>query len=162
MTFDQPWHQADAGIPQTRYTRSGDVHIAYQTLGGGPGDLVFVAGFTSHCEHQWEQPDLARSLRRMGPARAVHCAQAITGAVACLGLRIRAGVHTGEVELLDSDIGGIAVHIAARVDALAAPGEVLVSRTVKDLVAGSGIRFVDRGAHTLKGIDESWQLLAAA
>ena len=72
MTFDQPWHQADAGIPETRYTRSGDVHIAYQTLGGGPGDLVFVAGFTSHCEHQWEQPDLARSLRRMGPARAVH------------------------------------------------------------------------------------------
>jgi class 3 adenylate cyclase len=66
------------------------------------------------------------------------------------------------VELLDGDIGGIAVHIAARVNALAAPGEVLVSRTVKDLVAGSGIRFVDRGAHTLKGIDESWQLLAAA
>ena len=127
MTFDQQWHQADAGIPETRYIRSGDVHIAYQTLGGGPGDLVFVAGFTSHCEHQWEQPDLARSLRRMGPARAVHCAQAITGAVAGLG-----------------------------------PGEVLVSRTVKDLVAGSGIRFVDRGAHTLKGIDESWQLLAAA
>jgi class 3 adenylate cyclase len=66
------------------------------------------------------------------------------------------------VELLDGDIGGIAVHIAARVNALAAPGEVLVSRTVKDLVAGSGIRFVDRGAHALKGIDESWQLLAAA
>jgi pimeloyl-ACP methyl ester carboxylesterase len=65
VTFDQPWHQADAGIPETRYAPSGDIHIAYQTLGGGPGDLVFVAGFTSHCEHQWEQPDLARSLRRM-------------------------------------------------------------------------------------------------
>jgi class 3 adenylate cyclase len=453
VTIDQPRHQAEASVPETRYARSGDVHLAYQTLGDGPGDLVFVAGFTSHCEHQWEQPDLARSLRRMasfsrlvwfdkrgtglsdpvgpdqfslelrmrdmdavldavgsrkasllgaseggpmctlyaatypdrvshlvlygtwarffqdadypiglppeafediaelatagwghagvlpvvgpsvandpamrqwwgrwerlscspgtvaslvrvafqtdvrqvlglvraptlvihrtgdqfasveharylaghipdarlvelpgadhphfigdwrpivdeveefvtgtrnpptgdrvlatvlftdivgsteqatshgdrrwldllerhntlvrreldrfggqevktvgdgfvatfdGPARAVRCAQAINDAVAGLGLRIRAGVHTGEVELLDGDIGGIAVHIAARVNALAAPGEVLVSRTVKDLVAGSGIRFLDRGAHALKGIDESWQLLAAA
>jgi class 3 adenylate cyclase len=96
-----------------------------------------------------------------GPARAVRCAQAITGGVRHLGLEVRAGVHTGEVELLDGDIGGIAVHIAARVNALAAPGEVLVSRTVKDLVAGSGIGFVDRGSHTLKGIPEDWQLLAA-
>jgi class 3 adenylate cyclase len=96
-----------------------------------------------------------------GPARAVHCAQAIAAGVRRLGLEIRAGVHTGEVELLDGDIGGVAVHIAARVSALAGPGEVLVSRTVKDLVAGSGISFRDRGTHTLKGITEDWQLLAA-
>jgi class 3 adenylate cyclase len=96
-----------------------------------------------------------------GPARAVQCARAIAESVHRLGLEIRAGVHTGEVELLDGDIGGIAVHIAARVSALAAPGEVLVSRTVKDLVAGSGISFLDRGTHTLKGITEDWQLLAA-
>ena len=96
-----------------------------------------------------------------GPARAVRCATTIGEAVRPLGLEVRAGVHTGEVELLDGDIGGIAVHVAARVNALAAPGEVLVSRTVKDLVAGSGIGFVDRGSHTLKGIPEDWQLLAA-
>jgi class 3 adenylate cyclase len=96
-----------------------------------------------------------------GPARAVLCAQAIGEGVRRLGLEIRAGVHTGEVELLDGDIGGVAVHIAARVSALAGPGEVLVSRTVKDLTAGSGIGFTDRGTHSLKGITEDWQLLAA-
>jgi class 3 adenylate cyclase len=96
-----------------------------------------------------------------GPARAVRCAQAIAEDVCRLGLVIRAGVHTGEVELLDGDIGGVAVHIAARVSALAGPGEVLVSRTVKDLVAGSGIGFLDRGTHSLKGLTEDWQLLAA-
>jgi plasmid stabilization system protein ParE len=235
MSFDQPWREPATIVPETRYTRSGGVHIAYQAFGGGPPDLAFVAGFTSHCEHQWEQPALAASLRRMasfsrlvwfdkrgtglsdpvppdqlslelrmldmnavldavgssraalvrreldrygghevktvgdgfvatfdGPARAVRCAQAIADGVRQLGLEVRAGVHTGEVELLDGDIGGIAVHIAARVNALAAPGEVLVSRTVKDLVAGSGIGFVDRGSHALKGIPEDWQLLAAS
>ena len=96
-----------------------------------------------------------------GPARAVLCAQAIAAGVRRLGLETRAGVHTGEVELRDGDIGGVAVHIAARVSALAGPGEVLVSRTVKDLTAGSGIGFIDRGTHTLKGITEDWQLLAA-
>jgi class 3 adenylate cyclase len=96
-----------------------------------------------------------------GPARAVLCAQAIAAGVRRLGLETRAGVHTGEVELRDGDIGGVAVHIAARVSALAGPGEVLVSRTVKDLTAGSGIGFSDRGTHTLKGITEEWQLLAA-
>jgi pimeloyl-ACP methyl ester carboxylesterase len=77
-----------------------------------------------------------------------------------LGLRIRAGIHTGECEVRGDDVGGIAVHIAARVNALAAPGEVLVSRTVKDLVAGSGIQFADRGAHALKGVPDTWQLHA--
>ena len=76
-------------------------------------------------------------------------------------MRVRAGAHTGEVELRGDDIGGIAVHIASRVAGLADPGEVLVSRTVKDLTAGSGIAFEDRGEHTLKGVADRWQLYAA-
>jgi class 3 adenylate cyclase len=97
-----------------------------------------------------------------GPARAVRCAQAIAEAVRPLELEIRAGVHTGEVGTSDGKVSGIAVNIAARVAALAQPSEVLVSQTVKDLVAGSGIHLVDRGVHSLKGIDGSWQLFAAA
>jgi len=79
-----------------------------------------------------------------------------------LGLEIRAGLHTGECELIGNKVGGIAVHIGARVAASAAPGEVLVSSTVKDLVAGSGLRFSDRGVHTLKGVPGEWRLFAAA
>jgi class 3 adenylate cyclase len=75
-----------------------------------------------------------------------------------LGLEVRAGLHTGECELIDSKVGGIAVHIGARIAALAEPGEVLVSSTVKDLVAGSEIEFVDRGEHRLKDISEAWHL----
>ncbi|HEV7459025.1 MAG TPA: adenylate/guanylate cyclase domain-containing protein [Solirubrobacteraceae bacterium] len=96
-----------------------------------------------------------------GPARAIRCARAIVDSSREAGLRVRAGVHTGECEVMGDDIGGIAVHIASRVSALAAPDEVLVSRTVKDLVAGSGIVFDDRGTHTLKGIPDTWQLYAA-
>jgi class 3 adenylate cyclase len=96
-----------------------------------------------------------------GPARAVRCAQAVCEAVRPLGLEVRAGCHTGEIELLGADVGGIAVHISARVAALAGPSEVLVSSTVKDLVAGSGLVFQDRGEHQLKGIPESWRLYAA-
>jgi class 3 adenylate cyclase len=96
-----------------------------------------------------------------GPARAIRCARAIHEACGPLGIRVRAGIHTGECEVMGDDIGGIAVHIAARVSALAGPGEVLVSRTVKDLVAGSGIEFADRGSHTLKGVPDTWQLHAA-
>jgi class 3 adenylate cyclase len=95
-----------------------------------------------------------------GPARAIRCAIAVRDAVRSLGIDIRSGLHAGEVELRGDDVGGVAVHIAARVNAAAQPGEVLVSRTVKDLVAGSELRFVDRGAHTLKGIPEEWQLFA--
>jgi class 3 adenylate cyclase len=95
-----------------------------------------------------------------GPARAIRCAQEIVRADGPLDVRVRAGIHTGECEVMGDDIGGIAVHIAARVSAKAGPGEVLVSRTVKDLVAGSGIAFSDRGEHELKGIPDSWQLLA--
>jgi class 3 adenylate cyclase len=96
-----------------------------------------------------------------GPARAIGCARAIVESSEEAGLRVRAGVHTGECEVMGEDIGGIAVHIAARVSALADPDEVLVSRTVKDLVAGSGIGFTDRGTHTLKGVPDTWQLYAA-
>ena len=77
-----------------------------------------------------------------------------------LGIEVRAGLHTGEIELRGADIGGIAVHIAARVLALAAPGEVLVSRTVTDLVVGSGIEFVDRGEQQLKGVPETWRIFS--
>ena len=96
-----------------------------------------------------------------GPARAVRCAQGVCEAVRPLGLEVRAGCHTGEVELLGADFGGIAVHIGARVGALAGPSEVLVSSTVKDLVAGSGLVFSDRGEHELKGVPGSWHLYSA-
>ena len=95
-----------------------------------------------------------------GPARAIRCAQAISGALRSIDVQIRAGIHTGEIELLDHGIGGIAVHIGARVSALAGPNEVLVSSTVKDLVAGSGIGFDDRGAHTLKGVEGEWRVFS--
>jgi len=97
-----------------------------------------------------------------GPARAIRCASAITGAVRQLGVEVRAGLHTGECEVMGEKVGGIAVHIGARVASQAGPGEVLVSNTVKDLVAGSGIRFEDRGAHTLKGVPGEWRLFAVA
>jgi pimeloyl-ACP methyl ester carboxylesterase len=96
-----------------------------------------------------------------GPARAIRCARAIVDQVRELGLEVRAGLHTGECELAGDDVRGIAVHIGARVAALAGPGEVLVTRTVRDLVAGSGIEFEDRGTHDLKGIPDDWQLLVA-
>jgi pimeloyl-ACP methyl ester carboxylesterase len=95
-----------------------------------------------------------------GPARAVRCACAITKGITPLGLEVRAGLHTGECEQIGEKVGGIAVHTCARVAAKATPGEVLVSRTVKDLVAGSGIEFVDRGIEHLKGIPGEWQLFA--
>jgi class 3 adenylate cyclase len=94
-----------------------------------------------------------------GPARAIRCASALR---TVLPVPIRAGLHTGEVELRGDDVGGIAVHIGARVSSVAESGEVLVSRTVKDLVAGSGISFVDKGTFTLKGVPDEWQLYAVA
>lgn len=95
-----------------------------------------------------------------GPSRAVQCAQSITSADAGAGVAVRAGLHTGEIVERGDDISGIAVHLAQRVSSEAAGGEVLVSRTVVDLVAGSGLRFKDRGEHHLKGIDTAWQLFA--
>jgi len=95
-----------------------------------------------------------------GPARAIRCATSIRDAVRALGIDVRAGLHTGEVETRGDDISGIAVHLAARVAAAAGAGEVLVSRTVVDLVAGSGLSFAPRGARTLKGVPGEWELFA--
>lgn len=255
-------------VPETKYARSGDFHIAYQTIGEGPPDLIFVHGWISHIEHMWEEPGLARFLRRLasfsrlvlldkrgtglsdpvplnqlptpeermddlrtvmdavgcrraallgtseagalnllfaathpersaalillnsyarlawapdqfrgrevdtagdgflaafdGPARAIRCAYAITTALGQLGIEVRAGLHMGECELVADKVSGIAVHLGARIAAEARAAEVLVSSTVKDLVAGSGIRFEDRGTHTLRGIPEGWRLFAVA
>jgi len=96
-----------------------------------------------------------------GPARSIKCSLAISEAVEDLGLQVRAGLHTGEVEMADNDLSGIAVHIASRIAAMAQPGQVLVSSTVRDLVAGSNIRFRDEGSHRLKGLEESVRLFAA-
>ena len=97
-----------------------------------------------------------------GPQRAIRCAMAIRDAVQALGLQVRAGLHTGECEVRGDDIGGIAVHIGARVSALAGPNDVLVSSTLRDLVIGSGLEFEDRGAHELKGVPGEWHLFAVA
>ena len=96
-----------------------------------------------------------------GPARAISAAHSIIEALSPLGIVVRSGLHTGEIEIVDDDVAGLAVHIGARIASLASPGEVLVSRTVKDLVAGSGIKFEDRGVHSLKGIPDEWQVYAA-
>jgi class 3 adenylate cyclase len=95
-----------------------------------------------------------------GPARAIRCAVAAVDAVRGLGMEIRAGVHTGEVEVSNGDLRGIAVHIGSRVSGIAGPGEVLVSRTVADLVAGSGIVLAERGEHELKGVPGTWLVYA--
>jgi class 3 adenylate cyclase len=97
-----------------------------------------------------------------GPARAIHCAESLRSSVAPLGLKIRAGVHTGEIERRGEDVTGLGVVIARRVCDLATEGEVLASRTVKDLVTGSGIAFAERGSHALKGVPEDWQLYAVS
>jgi class 3 adenylate cyclase len=96
-----------------------------------------------------------------GPARAVRCALELTQAVRALSVEVRAGVHIGECEMIGDDVGGVAVHTGARIMAEAAPGEVLASGTIRDLVAGSGLRFVDRGARVLKGVPGEWRLFTA-
>jgi DNA-binding NarL/FixJ family response regulator len=96
------------------------------------------------------------------PARAIRCAVAIRDQLRALGVEVRVGLHCGEVELRGNDVGGIAVHIGARVAALAPAGDVVVSSTVRDLVAGSGIGFLDRGGHALKGVPGRWRLFAVA
>lgn len=95
-----------------------------------------------------------------GPARGVRCACAIADEIRPLGIEVRAGLHTGECEIMNNDVGGIAVHIGARVAALAGASEVLVSSTVKDLVAGSGLRFADCGNQSLKGVPGEWHIYA--
>jgi class 3 adenylate cyclase len=96
-----------------------------------------------------------------GPARAIRCATAISNEAKAIGIDVRAGLHTGEVETTGAKVSGLAVHIGARVMSLAGPGEVLVSSTVKDLVAGSEITFEERGVHALKGVPGDWRLSAA-
>jgi class 3 adenylate cyclase len=95
-----------------------------------------------------------------GPARGIRCARAIADEVRALGIELRAGLHTGECELVGDDIGGMAVNIGARIGAIARADEVVVSSTVKDLVVGSGIAFSERGAHRLKGVPGEWRLYA--
>lgn len=95
-----------------------------------------------------------------GPARAVRCACAVIDAARRMGIEVRAGLHTGECEVLGSKLSGVAVHIGARIAALAAPSEVLVSGTVKDLVAGSGLQFSSRGTHQLKGVPGEWPVFS--
>lgn len=148
-------------LPETRYARSGDVSIAYQVFGDGPFDLVHIPPMASLVELSWRVPGIALVNRRLAAfARCIRCACAISEGVRALGIEIRAGLHTGECERIDNKVGGIAVNIGARVAAEAASGEVLVSSTVKDLVAGSDLRFEDRGEHHLKGIPEPWRLFA--
>lgn len=96
-----------------------------------------------------------------GPGRAIRCALSFSSAARQIGLPVRAGLHTGEIEMRGSDIGGIAVHAAARVMSKSAPDEVLVSRVVTDLVAGAGLRFSERGSYELKGLPRKWDLFAA-
>jgi class 3 adenylate cyclase len=97
-----------------------------------------------------------------GPQRAIRCAMAIRDAVQALGIEVRTGLHTGECEVRGDDIGGIAVHIGARVSALAGPNDVLVSSTLRDLVIGSGLEFEDHGGHALRGVPGEWHLFAVA
>jgi class 3 adenylate cyclase len=97
-----------------------------------------------------------------GPARAIRCAASVAEGVRTLGIEVRSGLHTGECEVMNGDLGGLAVHIGARVMGAAGPGEVLVSSTVKDLVVGSGIDFEDRGNRELKGVPGEWRLFAVA
>ena len=99
-------------------------------------------------------------MRFDSPARALECARAVRDGVNRFGLELRVGVHTGECEQQGRTLTGMAVHIAARIQALAAPGEILVSNTVKDLVVGSGLQFQDRGQHALKGVPGEWHLFA--
>ena len=95
-----------------------------------------------------------------GPARAVHCGTALCREVTSIGIDAKVGVHTGEVQIMDKEIGGLTVHIGARVMDFAGPNEVLVSSTVKDITAGAGLRFEDRGIHALKGVPDKWHLFS--
>ena len=148
-------------IPETRYARSGDAHVAYQVLGDGPIDLLVGLGLPLSIDTLWDAPQPGRFLRRLATfSRVIRCAQAIVESVRVLGIDVRCGVHTGEIERREKDIGGIAVHIAARIKEQAGGGEVLVSRTVTDLVVGSGLEFESFGEHELKGVPGQWQLYA--
>ena len=141
---------------------NGDLRVAYRTSREGPRDLVFVPNWLTNCEVAPELPSIQGWVEAMtsfgrfamfdGPQRAIRCAMSIRDAVQSLGIEVRAGLHTG----------GIAVHIGARVSALAGPNDVLVSSTLRDLVIGSGLEFEERGTHELKGVPGEWRLFAVA
>lgn len=162
-----------------KYAKSGDVHIAYRIFGEGPRDIVLIPGTLSHVEVFWEFAAEEYLLKRLtsfarvivfdkrgqGLSDRVVSEQTLDERIGdvravMIGLQVRTGLHTGECELIGDDVGGIAVHIGSRVSAEAAPGEVLVSGTVKDLVAGSGLRFADQGLRSLKGVPGEWRLYA--
>ena len=162
-----------AGVRPRAGHRDVHGHRARHGNGRGLGDARWRALLESH--HAMVREHLTRFRGREidtagdgflasfdGPARAVRCATTVAREVRRLGLQLRVGLHTGECEVMGEKLGGIAVHTGARVAALADAGEVLVSGTVKDLVAGSGITFVERGTHTLKGIPGAWPLYAVA
>jgi class 3 adenylate cyclase len=144
---DSTRHAAALGDEQWRLINDRHLTVLRSSVDAAGGQLIHTSG------------DGTLSLLP-GPARAIRCAQAISHAVDDLGIRIRAGVHTGECERTDDDLAGLAVHIGARVGAAAGPGEVWVSRTVRDLVAGSGIEMAPRGTHSLKGVPEPWELFS--
>ena len=167
LGVEQPPRQADRILSTVLFT---DI-VGSTAKAVELGDARWTNLLAEH--HQAAQEEVARYRGRLvkttgdgilatfdGPARAVRCAQAIANAVRPLGLAIRAGCHTGEIELAGDDVLGIAVHISARISALAESSQILVSSTVKDLVAGSGLEFEDRGAHTLKGVPSEWHLYA--
>jgi hypothetical protein len=135
---------------------SGDVAIAYQIVSDGPFDVVWVPGAVSNVELNWQDEHWAAFIGRISS----FCR--LTKSVHGLGIEIRAGLHTGECEVVDNKVAGIAVNTGARVAAQAAPGEVLVSETVKDLVAGSGLAFEERGTAELKGVPDEWRPYAVA
>jgi pimeloyl-ACP methyl ester carboxylesterase len=147
-----------------RYAKSGEVSIAYQVVGDGPLDLVWVPGWTSNLELMWEEPSYARFLRRLASfSRVILLDKRGTGLsdrVPTTELPTLEQRMDGECEQVGDDIGGIAVHIGARVAAQAGAGEILVSSTVKDLVAGAGIAFADQGEHALKGVPGTWRLFS--
>jgi pimeloyl-ACP methyl ester carboxylesterase len=132
--------------PRTRYAKSGGVSIAYQVVGEGPKDLVFVPGFVSNVETWWEQPQLARCMERLA-------------SFSRLILLDKRGTGLSD-PVAEVKLAGMAVHIAARVVAEAAPDEVLVSGTLKDILVGSSFSFEDRGARHLKGVPGEWRLYA--
>jgi hypothetical protein len=148
--------------PTTRYAKSGDVHIAYQVAGEGPFDLVLVPGWVSHVENAWEEPSFARFLHRLTSfCRLILLDRRGTGLSDPVATIPTLEQRMDDVRaVMDDKVSGSAVHIGARVASIAAPNEVFVSSTVKDLVAGSGLHFTDRGSHTLKGVPGEWRLFA--
>jgi pimeloyl-ACP methyl ester carboxylesterase len=145
--------------PDVHYAKGPEGYVAYQVTGGGPVDIVFVPDWVTNVEVMWEEAAIARFLARLGSIGRLICYDKRgTGISDPVPL---GALPTLECELRGDDVSGIAVHIGARVAGAANTGEVLVSGTLKDLVTGSGLRFVERGVHRLKGVEGEWPLHAA-